>query len=250
MAARTVDDPPFDIAARATSGLPLSLAVVAGPAVLDGRTIRLTGAPGLVIVRASQDGDEQFLPARTAERAFTVRPRPVAPAIVSGPMGRRVLIGEAVVLSVDASGEPTPELQWRKDGAPIAGATGRTFTIASAAQSDAGSYDAVASNPLGSAASAPARLTVGKRQQSISFQPAATAVAAGQQVVLSASATSGLPVRFEVVSGSASLNGELLMSPGGLVSVRAIQPGDSTYEPALSVTLTFMFGTGVGQRGP
>lgn len=250
ISARSVDDPPFDVAARATSGLPLKLEVVAGPAVLDGARLRLTGMPGLVIINASQAGDAAYLPARDAERAFTVRPRPIAPAIQSGPLGRNAVIGDSVALSVRASGEPPPDIQWRKDGVPIMGATGSTFTIAAAELSDTGAYDAVASNPLGSATSAPARVFVGKRHQSITFQTSGAAVAGGQQVVLSASASSGLPVRFEVVSGAATLNGESLTSQGGLVTVQAMQMGDSTYEPAMPVTQTIMFGTGVGQRSP
>ena len=250
IAARMVDDAPFDVAARATSGLPVSLVVVSGPAVLDGRRLRLTGVPGLVIIRASQAGDAVYLPARDAERAFTVRPRPVAPAILSGPTDRSAAIGDTVLLAVRASGEPPPDIQWRKDGAPIAGATGATLTITSAEQTDAGVYDAVASNPLGSAPSAPARVTVSKRPQAITFQSSTSAVAAGQQVVLSARATSGLPVRFEILSGAATLNGAMLTSPGGLVTVQATQAGDSTYEPALPVSQTFVFGTGVGARSP
>jgi len=248
--ARSVDDPPFDVAARATSGLPLKLEVVAGPAVLEGAKLRLTGAPGLVIIRASQAGDGAYLPARDAERAFTVRPRPVAPAIQSGPLGRNAVIGDSVALSVRASGEPPPDIQWRKDGAPVTGAKGPTFTIAAAELTDSGAYDAVASNALGSATSATARVFVGKRHQSITFQASSSAVAAGQQVALSASATSGLPVRLEIVSGAATLNGETLTSQGGLVTVQAAQMGDSIYEAAMPVSQTIMFGTGVGQRSP
>src|ERR1019366_2646279 len=225
IAARTVDDAPFDIAARATSGLPLSFEVVAGPAALEGRKLKLTGAPGLVIVRASQGGDAAFLPARGAERAFTVLARPFAPAILSGPAGTDVAIGEAVVLAVEASGEPPPGFQWRRNGVPITTATG-------------------------SGASAPARVAVGKRRQSITFQSASAALAAGQQVALSASASSGLPVRFEVVSGAAVVNGEMLTSQGGAVVVQAAQPGDSVYEPAMPVSQTFVFGTAMGQRTP
>src|ERR1017187_3656366 len=250
IAARTVDDAPFDIAARATSGLPLSFEVVAGPAALEGRKLKLTGAPGLVIVRASQGGDAAFLPARGAERAFTVLARPFAPAILSGPAGTDVAIGEAVVLAVEASGEPPPGFQWSRNGVPISGATGRTLMIASAALTDAGAYDVVASNATGSAASAPARVAVGKRRQSITFQSASAALAAGQQVALSASASSGLPVRFEVVSGAAVVNREVLTSQGGAVGVQAAQPGDSVYEPAMPVSQTFVFGTAMGQRTP
>jgi len=129
---RTVDDPPFEMAVRATSGLPVALRIVAGPAVLDGKKVKLTGVPGLVVVRASQAGDGIWLPARDAERAFTVRPRPTAPAILSGPAGREASIGERILLTADASGEPPPGFQWRKDSIPITGATGRALEIASA----------------------------------------------------------------------------------------------------------------------
>jgi hypothetical protein len=125
-----VGDQPFDIAAKATSGLPLSFVVVSGPAVLDGRKVKLTGAAGLVIIRASQDGNAVFQAAKDAERAFAVHAMPSAPTIVSGPMGLDVAIGDAVVLSVEASGAPAPALQWRKNGTPVDGAAERTFSIA------------------------------------------------------------------------------------------------------------------------
>lgn len=246
----TVADAPFDIAARATSGLPLTLTVVSGPAILDGKRLTLTGQPGLVVIRASQAGNAVWLPAKDAERAFTVHPAPSAPAILSGPAGGDVAIGEALVLSVEASGEPRPALQWRKDAVPITGATGRTLAIPSAALSDSAIYDVVASNASGSAASAPARVNVVKRRQTIEFQAANTSVAAGQQVALSANASSGLPVRFEIVSGVGSLNGDTLTSQGGTVVVEASQVGDSTYEPAMPVTQTFIFTSALGQHGP
>jgi Immunoglobulin I-set domain len=248
--AHTVGDAPFDIVARATSGLPPTLEVVSGPAVLDGKKLSLTGAPGLVIVRASQEGNDAFLPAHAAERAFTVRPRPSAPEILAGPVAAEVEIGDAATLAAQASGEPAPALQWRRNGVPITGATGRTLTIPTAALSDAGSYDVVATNASGSATSAPARVAVVKRSQSISFQSASSSVAPGQQVSLNASASSGLPVRFEVVSGAGILSGPALTSQGGTVVVRASQPGDGVYAAAMPVTQTFTFTASLGQRPP
>jgi hypothetical protein len=245
-----VGDQPFDIAAKATSGLPLSFVVVSGPAVLDGRKVKLTGAAGLVIIRASQDGNAVFQAAKDAERAFAVHAMPSAPTIVSGPMGLDVAIGDAVVLSVEASGAPAPALQWRKNGTPVDGAAERTFSIAAASLADAGSYDVVASNASGHATSAPARVAVGKRRQHIQFQSANTSAAAGQQVALNANSTSGLPVRFEVVSGAGILSGDTLTSQGGTVIVQASQPGDDTYEAAMPVTQTYLFTSNQGQHGP
>jgi hypothetical protein len=247
---RTVDDPPFEIAARATSGLPVAIQIVAGPAVLDGKKVKLTGVPGLVIVRASQPGDAAWLPARDAERAFTVRPRPAAPAIMSGPAGREATIGDRVLLTVEASGEPPPGFQWRKDAIPISGATGRELEIATAALADSGTYDVVASNALGAATSAGARLTVSKRHQSIIFLASTAAVPAGQPVSLNASATSGLPVHFVVASGMATLSGETLTSPGGTVIVQAEQTGDAAFEAATPVTQTFVFTPALGGAHP
>ncbi len=247
---RTVDDPPFEVVVRATSGLPVALQIVAGPAVLDGKKVKLTGVPGLVIVRASQAGDGTWLPARDAERAFTVRPHPMAPAIRFGPTGREAAIGERLLLTVEASGEPPPAFQWRKDGSPVTGATGRALEIASAALSDTGTYDVVVSNALGASTSAGARVNVTKRHQSILFQASTAAVPVGQPVTLNANATSGLPVHFEVVSGIASLSGGTMTSQGGTVVVQAEQPGDATFEAAMPVTQTFIFTPAMGGGHP
>lgn len=247
---RTIDDAPFSIAAKATSGLPVTFEVVDGPAALDGKKIRLTGLPGLVVIRASQAGNAVWQPAPLVERAFTVRPHPTAPAITSSPTGREAGIGEHVVLAVDVSGDPAPALQWRKDRVPIPGATGRTFEIRTAALSDAGSYDVVAVNASGHATSIPARINVTKRQQSVLFQASANSVPAGQSVSLNASATSGLPVHYVLVSGMGSLSGSSLTSQGGTVVVQAEQPGDATYEAALPVTQTFLFTSALGGAHP
>jgi hypothetical protein len=248
--ARTVDDAPFELIAKSTSGLAVAFEVVSGPAVMDGKNLRLTGTPGLVIVRATQEGNAAFLPAVPAERAFGVSARPSAPLIKAQPVPVAVSIGDMIVLSVQASGEPLPGFQWRKEGIEIAGATQRSLTIASATPSDAGSYDAVASNPSGSATSARARVSVGKRTQSISFQSPAQATA-GQPVTLTASASSGLPVQFQVLSGIATLSGSTVTPQSGTVVIQASQDGDSSYDAAAPVTQTFQVVLSpTGQRLP
>jgi hypothetical protein len=149
-------------------------------------------------------------------------------------------MGEIVALSVEASGEPRPSFQWRRDGTPIAGATENRFTITSAAPGDSGAYDVVVSNSMGSATSQQARVTVGKRSQTISFQGSGNPTA-GQPMTLTANASSGLPVRFDVISGVAVISGSVLTcSQGGTVVVQASQGGDSNYAAAAPVTQTFL----------
>jgi uncharacterized delta-60 repeat protein len=77
------------------------------------------------------------------------------------------------------------------------------------------------------------------QNQTISFATLAARTYGVAPFVLAATASSGLPVAFEVVSGPASLNGATLTLTGaGRVVLRATQPGAHPYKPALPVTRT------------
>ncbi|MDP3209016.1 MAG: Ig domain-containing protein, partial [Rhodoglobus sp.] len=65
-------DAPFDLGATASSGLPVSVAVVSGPASVSGTVVSLTGLGGAVVVRVSQPGTTNYHPAAEVERSFTV----------------------------------------------------------------------------------------------------------------------------------------------------------------------------------
>lgn len=168
-----------------------------------------------------------------------------APAVSAAPASQTVLVGDAVTLAISAAGKPVPTLQWRKGGVAIAGATAATFTIGASSLADAGSYDVVLANAMGTTTSAAAWLTVEKRAQTIAFDAPAGVYAAGTGVKLSATSSSGLPVAFTILTGSASLAGATLTGLGQSVVVRAIQPGDSTTylaAPPVDRTLTFVVG--------
>ena len=82
----------------------------------------------------------------------------------------------------------------------------------------------------------------GLTAQFISFTEIPDQLVYNEPITLQATATSGLPVTFEVVQGPASIDGNILTLTGeeGSVKVRAIQPGDGTnWQPAPSVTRTF-----------
>ena len=59
--------------------------------------------------------------------------------------------GQQMAFSATAEGTPPLTWQWSKNGTPIAGATNATYTIASAATTDSGTYRAKATNSAGSA---------------------------------------------------------------------------------------------------
>ena len=84
-----------------------------------------------------------------------------APTITVQPVSQSVSAGSAATLSVTATGDGTLAYQWYKASAAISGATSSSYAIASAASSDAGSYDVVVTNSGGSTTSSTATLTVG-----------------------------------------------------------------------------------------
>lgn len=78
-----------------------------------------------------------------------------------------------------------------------------------------------------------------RQEQTITFDPPADMTYGDGPLALSASASSGLAVGFEVVSGPATLSGNVLTVTGaGLVKVRATQPGDAAYNAAPAVERT------------
>lgn len=80
--------------------------------------------------------------------------------IVSQPQSTTLDEGESVVFSVGANGGGTLSFQWRKDGVAIAGATNSSYAVSLADLNDAGVYDVIVSNSVGSVASTGALLAV------------------------------------------------------------------------------------------
>ncbi len=82
----------------------------------------------------------------------------VAPTITADPQSASACSGEMVSFSVGTNAA-SPGYQWLFNGAAIPGATGETYTIASAMPADAGEYACIVSDPC-EAISATATLTI------------------------------------------------------------------------------------------
>jgi hypothetical protein len=90
------------------------------------------------------------------------------------------------------------------------------------------------------AGTATATFNVAKEPQTIAFAPLASPLPVGT-VTLAATATSGLPVSFSVVSGPATVSGAVLTLTGtGTVVVAANQAGNGQYAAAPTVTQTVL----------
>ncbi|MGL1888875.1 MAG: Ig-like domain-containing protein, partial [Reichenbachiella sp.] len=82
--------------------------------------------------------------------------------------------------------------------------------------------------------------TADKQTQSISFSTLPTRVYGSGDFTLNASATSSLPIIYEVVEGPISIEGSTVSILGaGDVTIRATQAGNDTYQAAVSVEQSF-----------
>jgi uncharacterized delta-60 repeat protein len=84
----------------------------------------------------------------------------VDPLLVTNPVSQKVQRGQTVVLSTTVLGTPPLIYQWRKNGTNVPGAAASTLTFTNVQWADAGGYDVLATNALGSVTSTVATLTV------------------------------------------------------------------------------------------
>ncbi|MCW3806198.1 T9SS type A sorting domain-containing protein [Plebeiibacterium marinum] len=81
---------------------------------------------------------------------------------------------------------------------------------------------------------------VGKKSQTIDFEPIENKTVVDDPFVLVATASSGLPVVYELVEGNVTIEGDLVtIEDKGQVIIKAVQVGDHNYEAA-EATQAFM----------
>ncbi|MGH7943989.1 MAG: S8 family serine peptidase [Opitutaceae bacterium] len=81
-------------------------------------------------------------------------------AVLTAPRPQAAIIGQPMTLNVVVSGDGPFTYQWLKDGAPIAGATLATYTVAEVAASMAGNYSVAVTDAERSIVTPPALITV------------------------------------------------------------------------------------------
>jgi len=97
---------------------------------------------------------------KSTRMSFLVGYTDMAPQIVTQPQSRTVIAYHPVSFTVEAQGTSPLSYQWYFNGAPINGATGNTYGLASVDLVNQGSYFATVSNRLGQISSDTAVLTV------------------------------------------------------------------------------------------
>lgn len=222
---KTYGDAPFSVSAIASSGLPVSFNVVAGPAILSGNIITIIGT-GTVTVRASQAGDATYNPAAAVDRTFDVAK---ASATITLNDLNQTFDGTPRV--VTATTNP-------------AGLTGVAITYGgiATAPTNTGSYSVVAAltHDNYSATNVTATLVVAKASQTISFNALGNKTYGDAPFSINASSSANLTVSLSILSGPATLSGSTLTITGaGTVTVRASQGGNENYNAAANVDRSF-----------
>ncbi len=180
-----------------------------GGVAIDGATLPFYNIPSVQIGDAGSYTVEVTNAAGTTPSTaavLTVTSSQVAPAITTQPVSQSKSPGQSVTFTVAASGNPAPTYQWRKDSNAISGATAASYTIASVAVGDAGSYTAVASNGVGTPATSNAATLTVLLVPVITSQPAAQVVVVGGTATFAVGATN---------PGSGSLTYRWYFTPAG-----------------------------------
>ena len=138
--------------------------------------------------------------ATSTDAKLTVTAALVAPVITTQPVNQSVVVGQSATFSVIATGGGTIAYQWKKNGTDISGATSSTYTTPATSMADTDAvFTVVVSNAAGSVTSAEASLTVTAEavKPSITGQPFAKPVTAGQTATFTVEATGTSPLRYQ-----------------------------------------------------
>ncbi|WP_321317617.1 endonuclease [Labilibaculum sp.] len=233
LADKTYGDAAFELVASASSGLEVNFELVSGPATLSGKELTLTGA-GTVVVKVVQAGDENYEAAEAVSRTFIVNK--ASQDIAFAELTDKTYGDAAFELQASASSGLEVSFELVSGPATLSGKeltlTGAGTVVVKAVQAGNENYEA--------AESVSRTFTVNKASQDIAFAELTDKTYGDPAFELVASASSGLEVSFELISGPATLSGkELTLMGAGTVVVKAVQAGNENYEVAESVSRTF-----------
>jgi hypothetical protein len=219
-------DAPFLITSSASSSLPTSISLVSGPATLAGNTLTITGA-GQIILRATQSGNSTYESASPVERTINVYKK-IAGIGTAGLSKTYDGSRHTITAATSPSGL---SLSISYDGATLGPIDAGTYQV---------NLSVIDPNYTGNST---ATLTITKATQSIlppniaaqvNFSPSANVI------TLNATATSGLPVSYSVLSGPATVSGNTLTLTGsGYVTLRSTQVGNNNYLSAPNADINF-----------
>ncbi|HEY1110294.1 MAG TPA: immunoglobulin domain-containing protein [Opitutaceae bacterium] len=143
----------------------------------------------------------------TASLALRDASGDTAPTISVHPVSQALAVGVDFTLSVTASGSAPLRYQWYRNGTLVPEATKATLVLSSFDHTNAGSYDVVVSNDVGSARSLSADITITQRGPTVLIQPVSATVREGWPVSLKVVAVGTGPVSYQWYRNNAPIAG-------------------------------------------
>ncbi len=224
-------DPDFDLDAVASSGLAVRFET-SGDCAVRGRSVHAVSA-GKCTITVSQPGDERWLPAPDVVLRLSIG-KAEQKLRLREPRGVRYLDPELEMEATSSSGLPVVLVA--SGDCEIDGERGTSVRLLGAGRCAVQASQPGDSN-FTAAQIAEVGFEIARADQSIVFRLPSPLVR-GTEVQLAATASSGLPVRFEA-SGSCWVVGTVLhATTEGSCTVNAYQPGDRNYNAAPTAALT------------
>jgi hypothetical protein len=138
---------------------------------------------------------------------ISVRVMPSAPVIVSNPMPLSLPASSNAVFAVSAIGSQPLAYQWYFNNAPLPGDTGPQVALSGVQSSNAGNYQVVVSNSLGSATSSVATLSVTPMAPYFVLIPIGATASAGSNHTFIGLANGSQPISYQWQHSSTNLPG-------------------------------------------
>jgi hypothetical protein len=206
----------------ASSGLPVNFSIESGPATLEGSVLSLTGV-GTVVVIASQGGDVNYLAADSVTSTFIVVATVENQAITFAALPDRAYTTNTIPLT--ASSDSGLLVSFSVLSGPATG-NGSALTLTGvgvvrvvASQLGNGRY--LEATPVTN------QFEVTRSSQEITFTAVEDREYTTNSFSISASANSGLGVSLSVVTGPATVNGNISTTNGNLyIGGKSILVGD------------------------
>ncbi len=234
---KTYDGTPIVINCNASSssGLAVNLEVLSGPATLNGNSLTINGT-GKISVKATQAGNPEYYSAAPAEITFYSKRQQ---AVSFPSINDQVFNNAPVLITLGASSDSGLGITYKVTSGN-ASVNGNSLTISGPGKVEIKATQPGDDNYLASEAT---QSFYAKQNQTIDF-PAVAEVDANNfpyEIQLKATASSGLLITYEVVSGSAQVNNGILEITGnGPVVVNASQAGNDIFFSASPLSINIV----------
>jgi Immunoglobulin domain len=223
VAAQTYGNAPFAVNATSASSGAVTYSVVSGPATISGNTVTLTGT-GTVVLSATQAASGNYTEA-TASTSFTVAPE--VPTLSFTPVAPKSY-GNAP-FAVNATSASSGGVTYSVVSGP-ATVSGNMVTLTGTGTVELSATQAASGNYTATTTPATTSFTVGTEAPALSFTPVPAQTYGNAPFAVNATSASSGAVTYSVVSGPATISGNIVTLTGaGTVVLSATQAASGNY---------------------